>query len=147
MLQAQLGTRLFARMEREERLVGHSTGDNVDCTTNIIPAMGLENLMAGYRRLLQEIYAPRPYYRRVRELLRELRPTPLNLPVRKEHLMAVAGSALKIGIIARERWEYWKLMAWTIRNRPKSFGTAITLAISGYHLRRFCEEAVGAMVV
>jgi hypothetical protein len=37
-------------------------------------------------------------------------------------------------------------MAWTVWNRPRSFGTAITLAISGYHLRRFCEEAVGVAV-
>jgi radical SAM superfamily enzyme YgiQ (UPF0313 family) len=147
MLQAPLGTRLFARMEREQRLVGHSTGDNVDGTTNIIPAMGLENLMAGYHRLLREIYAPDAYYNRVRELLRELRPTPLKLPVRKEHLMAMAASALRIGIIARERWEYWKLLGWTIWNRPRSFGTAVALSISGYHLRRFCEEATGPMAV
>jgi hypothetical protein len=147
MLQAPMGTRLFARMEREQRLVGHSTGDNVDGTTNIIPAMGLDNLMAGYHRLLREIYAPGAYYQRVRELLRELRPTPLKLPVRKEHLMAMAASALRIGIIARERWEYWKLLAWTIWNRPRSFGTAVALSISGYHLRRFCEEATGPMAV
>lgn len=41
--------------------------------------MNLEVLRAGYRQILQSIYAPRPYYRRIRTFLREYR-APARLP-------------------------------------------------------------------
>lgn len=37
LLQAPPGTQLYERLKRESRLLGRSTGDNVDGTTNIIP--------------------------------------------------------------------------------------------------------------
>ena len=61
LLQAPAGTRLYARMEQEGRLCSESSGDNVDGTTNIIPAMRLETLKEGYRRILDHIYSPAPY--------------------------------------------------------------------------------------
>jgi radical SAM superfamily enzyme YgiQ (UPF0313 family) len=59
LLQAPLGTRLYERMRQEGRLVKEFSGDNVDGSTNIIPKMGLEPLKEGYRRLLNQIYAPK----------------------------------------------------------------------------------------
>src|SRR5574341_118165 len=48
LLQAPLGTRLYERMQKENRLVHDFSGDNVDGSTNIIPRMGLEPLREGY---------------------------------------------------------------------------------------------------
>ena len=39
--------RLYERMKKEGRLRGKSSGDNVDGTTNIIPAMSLDALQEG----------------------------------------------------------------------------------------------------
>ena len=47
LLQAPPGTRLYARMQEEGRLVNEMSGDNVDGSTNIIPKMGLEPLREG----------------------------------------------------------------------------------------------------
>jgi radical SAM superfamily enzyme YgiQ (UPF0313 family) len=135
-LQAPPGTKLFDRMRREGRLLGSSTGDNVDGTTNISPAMGLAALSEGYRRILSQIYSPRNYYQRVRTFLREYRPPTVRTPMGLQRLLAVVRSSIRLGIIGRERVQYWKLLIWTILHRPRHFGQAITLAISGYHFRR-----------
>jgi hypothetical protein len=50
LLQAPFGTPLYDRIEREGRLTGNRTGDNVDSSTNIVPEMGLEPLCQGYQR-------------------------------------------------------------------------------------------------
>ena len=47
MLQAPPGTKLAQRLRTEGRLLGQSTGDNTDGTTNIVPTMGLEALREG----------------------------------------------------------------------------------------------------
>jgi len=49
LLRAPPGTALYERLKREGRLRGELSGDNVDGTTNIIPAMSLEVLQKGYR--------------------------------------------------------------------------------------------------
>jgi len=142
MLQAPPGTRLYERLWQARRISGPLSGDNVTGTTNIVPAMGLERLRSGYRRLLAEIYAPRQYYRRVRALLRECPRPRLRGGARwpqREEVAAFGRSLVRLGVVARERWEYWKLLAWTVCHRPRSLGAAVTLAITGYHCRRFCQ--------
>jgi radical SAM superfamily enzyme YgiQ (UPF0313 family) len=62
LLQAPSGTRLYERMKKEGRLCEESSGDNVDGTTNIIPAMSMETLKEGYRQILDHIYSPTHYY-------------------------------------------------------------------------------------
>src|SRR5512136_1675163 len=69
LLQAPLGTRLYERMKQEGRVVSEMSGDNVDGTTNIIPAMNLETLREGYKSIMNHIYAPGPYYQRVKTFL------------------------------------------------------------------------------
>jgi radical SAM superfamily enzyme YgiQ (UPF0313 family) len=139
MLQAPAGTRLYARMEREGRLLGEMTGDNVDGTTNLRPEMGLDTLREHYQALLSHIYAPRHYYRRVRTFLREFGRPAVRQRMRLQHLVALAHSALRLGVIGRERFQYWRLLAWTFFVRPRLLPQAVTLAIYGYHFRRVAE--------
>ena len=73
MLLAPPGTRLFERLAWDHRVYDEFSGDNVDGRTNIIPAMGLDRLIDGYRDIMQYIYAPRTYYQRVRRILKELK--------------------------------------------------------------------------
>ena len=140
MLQAPPGTRLHARMAREGRLLGDMTGDNVDGTTNLIPSMGLEMLNEHYRALLNHIYAPKQYYRRVRTFLREFKTPEVRQRVDFQRLLALGRSALRLGIVGRERFQYWRLMAWTVFVRPRLLPRAVTLAIYGYHFRRVAEH-------
>ncbi len=139
LLQAPAGTRLHARMEREGRLLGAMTGDNSDGTTNIVPAMTLEILRERYRALIRGIYSPRQYYRRVRTFLREYKPPVVAPSMEWQRVFAGARSAVRLGIVGRERMHYWGLMLWTLVRRPRHLPRAITLAIYGYHFRRVSE--------
>jgi len=140
MLQAVPGTRLHERMKKEGRLIGNSSGDNVDGTTNIIPLMTLKTLRDGYSKILRHIYAPEHFYRRVRTFLREYKPPKKRAHLRFSHLMAFVRSFYRFGIISRARVHYWKLLLWTQFNRPRLIPEAITLAICGYHYRKICKQ-------
>jgi len=64
MLQAPYGTKLYARMADEGRILHEMTGDNADGSTNILPKMGIEALNAGYKRLIKGLYEPKFFYQR-----------------------------------------------------------------------------------
>ena len=139
LLQAPKGTRLYQRMEQEGRILGTASGDNVEGTTNIIPAMDFARLHDGYRQILNHIYAPRHYYARIRTLLREYRQPPKKFKLTRTDLMALLRSVYRLGILGKERFQYWRLLGWTFVRRPRLIHLAVTLAISGYHFRKVCE--------
>ena len=138
-LQAPPGTRLFERLQKENRLVSSFSGDNVDGTTNIIPKMGLDSLVAGYRTIMQQIYAPGNFYRRVRGFLNELKAPDITIPMDFQRFLAFFRSSFRLGIWGKERLHYWHLLLWTLVRRPRLMPLAITLAIYGHHYRRICE--------
>jgi radical SAM superfamily enzyme YgiQ (UPF0313 family) len=139
MLQAPPGTRLFERLAREQRVSSEFSGDNVDGRTNIIPAMGLDKLIDGYRTIMQEIYSPRQYYQRVRRILKELKVPVATTPFDRQRILAFWRACLRLGLLGKERFQYWRLLAWTMMRRPRLLPLAVTLAIYGYHYRRICE--------
>ena len=139
LLQAPIGTRLYQRLAVEGRLRGLSTGDNVDGTTNIIPKMNLDVLQKGYRAVVDYLYAPKNYYARVRTFLREYQPPRVTIPLNSEYIRAFFRSILRLGILGKERFYYWKLFVWTLFRKPRLFPVAITLAIYGYHFRQVAD--------
>ena len=139
LLQAPYGTRLYQRMESENRLLETLSGDNVDGSTNIIPKMDLEALKAGYRRILEQIYSPKMYYERVITFLKEYQAPKIRFHLDLQYLLALWRSIVQLGIKGAERVHYWKLWLWVLSHKPRLFPQAITLAIYGYHFRRVCE--------
>lgn len=142
LLQAVPGTRLYERLRLQGRLLGATTGDNVDGTTNFISIMNRETLHEGYRRLMDYIYAPGPYYRRIRTFLREYQPPKLRRAMSLRNMYAFARASIRLGIIGRERLQFWQLMIWTAFRRPRLMQTAVTLSIMGFHFRK-CSAALG----
>jgi radical SAM superfamily enzyme YgiQ (UPF0313 family) len=143
LLQAIPGTGLYERLSREGRITERlSSGDNVDGTTNVVTRMGPERLHTGYTRVIRQIYSPRNYYRRVRTLLREYRRPLLAEKTRGEDLWAFLRACFRLGILGRERLQYWRLLLWTGLHRRELFSLAVALAICGYHFRRTTEAHV-----
>lgn len=140
MLQALPGTHLYKRLWAEGRIRGTVSGDNVDGTTNIVPKMPPEVLSTGYKRLVSYIYTPRHYYRRVRTLLREYRPARSRARFSPQYFLAFWRSLLYLGIIGKERFQYWRLIVWMLFRRPRLFPVGIRHAVYGYHFRRVYEK-------
>ena len=139
MLQAPPGTRLFDRLKMENRVVRAFSGDNVDGSTNIIPKMGLDRLLDGYRSIMKQIYSPDNFYRRVRTFLTELRAPAITIPLDFQRFLAFFRSSLRLGILSKERLQYWHLLLWTLVRKPRLLPLAVTLAIYGHHYRRICD--------
>ena len=136
LLQAPVGTRLYERLQREGRLLGSFTGDNVDGSTNVLTRMPLDMLQEGYRSVMQMIYSPEEYYRRIKTFLRDYQPPKVRRKFSYSQTMAFFRSAWRLGIWDRCRWQYWKLLAWTLSRRPRHFALAVRLWIYGYHFRK-----------
>jgi hypothetical protein len=139
LLQAPKGTMLYQRLKEQGRVLGSGTGDNMEGTTNIVTLMDLEKLQQGYREILNHIYAPRHYYTRIKTFLREYRPSKISFDLKHTDVIAFFRSVYKLGILGRERLQYWNLLAWTFLKRPILFPLAVNLAISGYHFKKICE--------
>jgi len=139
MLQAPPGTKLYERLKREGRLLGDMSGNN-DGTTNIVTKMDLATLSEGYRDILQNIYSPKNYYRRIKVFLKEYNPPRIEVPFDIQRILALFRSTMRIGIFGKERFHYWNVLIWTIFSRPRFLPLAITLSIYGYHFRKVSES-------
>jgi len=100
-------------------------------------------LRDGYRSLMKTIYAPGPYYRRVRIFLREFHPPKRPFRLNPGELLAFVRSAVRLGIFGRERFHFWGLLTWTFFRRPAMLQVAVTLAIYGHHFRRCADSLAG----
>ena len=138
LLQAPPGTRLYERLKKEGRLLGHISC-NTDGTTNIVPCMDLKSLREGYSKIMHHIYSPKHYYQRVKTLLRDYKAPKIRTPLDLQRVLALFRSSFRLGIIGKERFQYWRLLIWTLFRRPQLFTLAITLAIYGHHFRKVCR--------
>ncbi len=137
LLNAPHGTKLYHRLKAEGRLTKAPTGDNTDFSINFIPRMNAEHLLSGYRKIINTIYSPKHYYARVKNFLKEYRPPKARGGrFRVIHLKAAVKSVVRLGIIGRERFQYWKLFFWSLFRRPRLLPLAITLSIYGFHFRK-----------
>ncbi len=139
LLQAPPGTRLFERLALEKRVCSEFSGDNVGGLTNIIPAMGLDKLIDGYRTIMKQIYSPRKYYQRIRCILGELKAPVARTPSDRQRFLAFFRACLRLGVLGKERYQYWRLLTWTLVRRPRMLPLAVTLAIYGHHYRKIYE--------
>jgi len=141
LLNAPNGTRLYKRLLGEGRLLSSMSGDNTDFSLNFIPKMDTESLIQGYKKILQTIYAPKEYYARVKLFLKNYDPQQTRgFRIQAIHIKALVKSAVLLGIIGRERFQYWKLFLWSLLCRPRLFPLAIMFSIYGYHFRKVFEQ-------
>ena len=50
-------TKLYKRLEKEQRLLKDTTGDNTDFSINFIPKMNHDTLIKGYKQILDTVYS------------------------------------------------------------------------------------------
>jgi len=141
LLNAPPETRLYKRLKAENRILPAGSGDNTDGTINFIPKMPYEALIRGYSQILNKIYAPKPYYERIKTFLGEFQPQSR----RKGHphprqLIALIKSMWILGVMEKGRRQYWQLFVSTLFRTPRVFPLCISLAVQGFHFRKVAEK-------
>ena len=139
LLQALPNTQLYRRLLQENRLVEYGDGDSMCTDLNFVPKMDARRLVEGYRSILQRIYNRDAYYARVREFLKRYKPANSD-KLRWADYVTLLRSMLRQGVLEPGRKHYWSLFFESLANYPRAFGTAITLAIMGYHFHRITER-------
>jgi radical SAM superfamily enzyme YgiQ (UPF0313 family) len=140
LLNAIPGTRLYQRLQQEGRLLADCTGDNCDGSLNFIPKkMDAETIRAGYQAVLNHIYSPAEYYKRVLEFLKEYKPTRRKRIDRLE-IRAFFSSILYLGILDKGKYYYWKLLVNALVFHREAFGEAVSSALFGYHFRKLLSK-------
>jgi radical SAM superfamily enzyme YgiQ (UPF0313 family) len=136
LLNAPKNTQLYQRLEAENRLTVEATGSNTDFSMNFKPKMNYHDLREGYKKIIHNIYAVKPYYKRTRRFLLNYRPNRVGYSkIELSYLFAFIKAMIVIGILNKGRREYWKFFIWTLFRRPGSFIDAMTYAVYGYHFR------------
>jgi radical SAM superfamily enzyme YgiQ (UPF0313 family) len=159
LLQAMPGTQLFRRLWKEGRILDAGHGDNTGDKLNFLPHMDAAKLVEGYRSVLKRIYGCEAYYERVKLYLNRTQPKPEKRrgrqPVSRQQWMTRANarafitSILRQGVFGRHRWSYWKFLLAVATRYRHCVGTAMTLAVMGYHFQvmtRRLSEAVDAAI-
>jgi radical SAM superfamily enzyme YgiQ (UPF0313 family) len=139
LLQALPNTQLYRRLIKEGRLLEYGDGDSMCTELNFVPRMDPQRLVEGYRSILLRIYNQDAYYARVREFLKRYKPAHSDR-LRLEDFLTLARSMVKQGLLTPGRRNYWSLFFEALTKHPDAFGTAITLAIMGYHFQKITQR-------
>ncbi|MFO7803220.1 MAG: DUF4070 domain-containing protein, partial [Desulfovermiculus sp.] len=137
-------TRLWHRLRAEDRLLSETSGNNTDGSINFVPQMGIQNLLSGYKKVVNTIYSPRMYYARINTFLKNYRPTAKGHYSPRE-IKAALASTWRIGIFSKACIWYWPLMIKTALTRIKALPAALELAIYGYHFQKVAQRCQKTM--
>jgi len=133
MLGAVPGTRLWERLKKDNRILNDSSGDNLDGESNIVPLLGMDELKAGYRRILSEIYSKKNYYKRISTSMKNYKPTVIPR-FKFTDIHAIAKAFWKIGIFSKgERVLFWKMILKTSFTKTRALPEVITSIVFGFH--------------
>jgi fatty-acid desaturase/radical SAM superfamily enzyme YgiQ (UPF0313 family) len=140
LLQVMPGTQLFRRLWKEGRILDGGHGNNTSEHLNFLSHVDATRLIEGYRSVLKRIYSCEAYYERVKLYLDRMQPkpsvwTPKQRLLTPSSVRALVTSAFQQGIFGRRRWSYWKFLLTAATRYRRCFGTAMTLAVMGYHFQ------------
>jgi len=142
LLTALPDTQLWRRLKREGRLIGESCGNNTSDSLNFVPKMDPARLVEGYRSVLQTIYNSGEYYGRALECLKRVSEggPEQNHYSLMNGLLAFTRIVLKLGLLDRERREFWRFFRRCITEHREDFAHSMRLAAMGYHFRKLNES-------
>ena len=141
LLHAGKGTKLYKRLQRENRLIEDSSGDNTDFSTNFITRMSREELTAGYQNLVRTVYSPPFFYDRLKTFFNNYNlPQRKRPPVQLSDLKALFRVFWIIGFLGEERKYYWTTLFRILVHSPRLVPLFIRLAIYGYHFRMVYQK-------
>ncbi len=143
LLNAPSGTKLYKKMQSENRLLDFWSGNNMDGYMNFVPKMNYQQLMLGYSRIIQTIYSQKEYYLRVKHFLNNYKlPSWNKNKIKLKEIRAFIMLVWLLGTLEKGKKYFWKLLAFSIFKHPTKFPIAMTMAVYGYHFRRIAAKIV-----
>ncbi len=139
LLEAMPGTQLFRRLRCEGRILSAGNGNNTDCHLNFLPRMNAARLVEGYRNVLHRIYSCDAYYERAKLFLSRCQPQHQRR-LSYATVRAFCASVMHQGLLGKARLSYWRFVLTAATRYRRSFGTAMTLAVMGYHFQTLTEQ-------
>ncbi len=147
LLNAPPGTRLYKRLEKEGRIRPVFKGNNTDFSTNIIPKMNYHTLIQGYKKIIEELYETKNYYKRIKTFLEDFHPRfkfKLDKNYFKIHYGYIFGLPkifFKFGFIEKNRMKFWEILSYTLIKKPRAFLILLAHIVNGYHFRKIFDQA------
>jgi radical SAM superfamily enzyme YgiQ (UPF0313 family) len=137
-------TALYQRLEREGRLLGESTGNNVSTALNFVPQIDRDTLLAGYKRVLSTLYDPtlRNYFDRCWTMVQHLHPTDYRVRRVGNREVKAFLKTLWRQFCSRQGVAYARFLARVSKNRPRMFPEAVRFAVEGYHFEKVTRQIV-----
>ncbi|MEK7541409.1 MAG: B12-binding domain-containing radical SAM protein [Patescibacteria group bacterium] len=144
MLTALKGTDLYHRLQREGRLLGDTTGQNVTTQLNFIPQMPAQALVDGYKRVLDTIYdrGLKKYFQRCWDMNesidRSAHPVSAQTPLMADQTIRFCIYTLG-QLLSVEGPAYLRFLLRVLRKKPTLLREALAFGAKGHHLRKVTE--------
>lgn len=136
LLHALPKTELYKRLKKEGRIISEASGNNTDYTLNFTPVFNKDELIKGYKNVLNTIYSPKYYNKRIITYLKEYKEFAKGSSLKLTALTKAISKAIwLLGIKGKGKLYFWKMVIWTIIHKPSLISEAITQSIYGYHYR------------
>lgn len=137
-LKAPPGTELYERIKKEGRLKKRFAF--LEGETNITPIMDEKTLYDGFIELITNIYLPEKSYRRLIRFLNTYQTpgtsTKIETKYNLKDIKMFFRIVYRLGIKDRHRKFFWKLILWSILNKPKYLDRAIFYGIMMYQMHQ-----------
>ncbi len=144
LLVAIKGTRLYNRLEKEERLKGDASGNNTHkLSVNYKPEQDEAELITDYKELLQRLADPKNYFERCRVLQQNLKPNSSGRGVNLEGILALGRYLTRMPFI-KGSFQAAKYLAETLMHKPSYFPEAVAQAIKQIHFGRITDATLQA---
>lgn len=119
LLNAYPGTKLYHRLESENRLTEQSTANNTDFTINFIPKMDKDFLINEYRKLLLSLYDVENYYNRIFNFLKDYKRYTSG-KITRNFVIGFLKEIWHLGILDKNRFYFWKMFLICLFKYPKA---------------------------
>src|SRR6185295_16504531 len=101
-----------------------------NCALKFVPRMDAKRLVEGYQTIMRTIYKPSEYYQRALDSLKRTAqeaPEPARVKI-VSGVAAFARLIVKLGVLDRERREFWRFLGQTIARHRDQFPASMRLA-------------------
>ncbi len=144
LLTALKQTNLYHRLEKEGRLLGESSGNNVSVELNFVPELDRDVLIEEYKRILRELYEPslESYFERCFTLFRNWQPKRRTVRIGKMELWALLKSMKRQLFSRKQGPAYLSFLVRVLMRYPQRLPDAVLFAILGYHHEKVTSEQI-----